>query len=548
MIHYQFNKVKRMVRGVLPLCLLVLLPFATSCFQHEYDCIEEETVPLTFYLQTAGSQQTRAYIGEVPGTNDENAIRSIKVWLFDGSNCVSYSNTIDRTNNEVTMSIPKSYVGKNVDVYIIANPASVGLGAEEGEGALNAETPLNTLTAAIFKENFTAATPITAVPGNGLPMSRIVKDCPITLAADGIKATLPEIVITRAVSKIRFAFARTKEHTGQVLGITLNANQIAGQEYIFPIEPSEANAADYTSPYLGDLHANIVSGSYENTVMTLGSTDGSADLIVPFGDQTITEVYDDNDPTKDPTIYTWTNWSNSNAASSLSNQQKAETYNALMDNYTCKTLYLRESDKQLEGKIYYRLSSTGTVKSATFRMIANSDNLQDFARNHIWIVYGYFLGNKFNLIVQTIPWEDANVSIDYTETVTWKEEGSPSWTPALDGSNSSEEQIGASTYTVVHTDAGDTPKLTFNIDSPQGWEWIAVLEPLTDGAGDFISFANGSSAATGSVGQPATLNFKIATTATSEVHRARLKLYVRTTSHDQSLEVQAVKYIISRSN
>ncbi len=540
MIHYQFNKVKRMVRGVLPLCLLILLPFATSCFQHEYDCIEEETVPLTFYLQTAGSQQTRAYIGNVDEEGGEDAIRSIKVWLFDGSNCVSYSDDI--SDNNVTMSIPKSYVGKNVDVYIIANASSVGL------NSLNGDTELGTLKTQIMGSKdqsttyFAPASPTTEVPSEGLPMSRIVKNCPISQASDGIKATLPEIVITRAVSKIRFAFAKTKDHKGEVLGIKINGNMIAGSEYIFPVEPSDANEADYTAPYIGDLHANIVSNNYVSDAMLLGSTDGNS-VLVPTAN--IQEVYDQNDDTKDPTIYTWANWSDAN--STLTNQQKAVQYNTLMDTYVTNKVYLRETNKQLTGTVYYRLSSTGAVKSADFRMIQSSD-VQDFARNHIWIVYGYFLGNKFNLIVQTIPWEDAYVSIDYTETVTWKEEGSPSWTPALDGSNSSEEQIGATTYTVVHTDAGDTPKLTFTIDSPQGWEWIAVLEPLTDGADDYISFANGSSAATGSVGQPATLNFKIATTATSEIHRARLKLYVRTTSHDQSLEVQAVKYIISRSN
>ena len=37
----------------------------------------------------------------------------------------------------------------------------------------------------------------------------------------------------------------------------------AGGEYIFPVEPSDANEADYTLPYVGDLHANIVSNNYE---------------------------------------------------------------------------------------------------------------------------------------------------------------------------------------------------------------------------------------------------------------------------------------------
>lgn len=538
MIYNHFDKTKRTVRGISSLCLLLILPFITAC--HDYDENDSaevlKTVPLTFYLQSA-SQQTRAYIGDIESeANDEKAIYSVQVWLFDNGTNVGYTNEI--VNNKVTIDVPQSVVSKgSVDVYIIANGASGGI------TGLTATSTIADLTAATLGGmNFTPANPTTLVPSGGLPMSRIVKGC--TIDNSGITPTLGTIEVTRAVSKIRFAFAKTKDHKGEVLGIKINGNMIAASEYILPVEPNETNIADYTNPYLGDLHANIVSNSYVSDAMMLGSTDGTT-VLVPTAN--IQEVYDQNDDTKDPTIYTWANWSNSDVVSNMSNQDKAVTYNALMNTYVTNKVYLRETDKQLTGTIYYRLSSTGAVKSADFRMIQSSD-VQDFARNHIWIVYGYFLGNKFNLIVQTIPWEDAYVSIDYTETVTWKDEGSPSWTPALDGSNSSEEQIGASTYTVVHTDAGDTPKLTFNIDSPQGWEWIAVLEPLTDGAGDFISFANGSLAATGSVGQPATLNFKIATTATSEVHRARLKLYVRTTSHDQSLEVQAVKYIISRSN
>lgn len=534
MIYHSFYKVKRAGERACLFFLMALLPFINACRDLEDEAAGEDMVPLTFYIQAA-DQQTRAYIGDIESeSNAEKAINTVQVWLFDNGACVGY--TAEIANNKVTMNIPQSVISKgSVDVYIIANGASGGI------TGLTATSTIAELTAATLSgTNFTPASPTTAVPSGGLPMSRIVKNCPINTT--GVTPTLGIITVTRAVSKIRFAFAKTKDHQGEVLGIKINGNMIAGSEYIFPVEPSDANEADYTAPYIGDLHANILSNSYVSDAMMLGSEDGTS-VLVPT--TSIQEVYNQNDDTLDPTIYTWANWSDAN--STLSNQEKAVQYNRLMNTYVTNKVYLRETDKQLTGTIYYRLSSTGAPKSVDFRMIQTSD-VQDFARNHVWIVYGYFLGNKFNLIIQTIPWEDAYVSIDYTETVTWKDEGSPLWTPALNSSNSSEEQIGATTYTVVHTDAGDTPKLTFNIDSPQGWEWIAVLEPLTDGAGDFISFANGSSAATGSVGQPATLNFKIATTATSEVHRARLKLYVRTTSHDQSLEVQAVKYIISRSN
>ena len=119
--------------------------------------------------------------------------------------------------------------------------------------------------------------------------------------------------------------------------------------------------------------------------------------------------------------------------------------------------------------------------------------------------------------------------------------------PALTDDNSGTETINGTDYTVLYVNGGDTPSLAFTLDAPVGWEWMAVLEPMTDGAGDFISFTGGSSVAHGSVGQASLLNFNISATSTTVTHRARLRLYVRTTSGDQSREVQSVKYIISRN-
>lgn len=548
MIYNHSERAKKTARGILSLCLLCLTPFITACLDHEDEQLESDTVPLTFYLQTAGGQQTRAYIGDVSGETDESTIHSVKVWLFDESNCISYSKTIDATN-KVTMNIPQSYIGKSIDVYIIANPASVGLGAEEGEGALNASTPLNTLTSTVFKENFTAANPVEAVPNSGLPMSRIVKGCPITLAEGGIKAKLPDIMITRAVSKIRFAFARNEASQGSIVGITIRKNYIPKNEYVFPVDPAvystTDNYPDYNGIYIGDYRANIKKTSvdaddYEQVPMVFGTN------AVGSG---ITSTLIDYDNTNnngipvldDPNTITWGSWSESEAANTATN--KAQAYNDLMNTYTRKTVYIRESDKKLCCEIYYRPTPSSDVKMAEFYM-DNASQVQDFARNHIWIVYGYFLGDKFNLRIETIPWDDSYINIDYTQVVSWKEGGEPKWTPTP---TTTTEKYNGTYYTIVHTNGGETPSMSFTLDSPEGWQWVAVLEPLTDGANNFISFSDGSYMATGSVGQTSVLDFKIATTPTSVTHRVRLRLLVRTLSGDQSLEVQKAKIIISRS-
>ncbi len=554
MIHNHSDKVKRTVRAVFTLCPLLLLPFVTACYEYEdSDRTEaQKEVPLTFYLQPT-NHQTRAYVGDVAEEEGEDAIRSIKVWLFDGNTCVDYSENI--ANNKVTMSIPQSYVGQSVDVYIIANAKSVGLDNND-ENALNGDTPLNTLKGAFFGGNyFGPAAPTTSVPSDGLPMSRIVKNCPITLSEDGMKATLPEILITRAVSKIRFAFARTKDHTGQILGISLDGDQIAANEYIFPVDP-DVYPNDYnyvtSSPhqYLGDYRANLVSDACQADAMKLGNVDLTTNAPAPEGTTplvtTIEEVVDENDPTLDPYAYEWTTWVNNHSGEGWDDQRRATEYNTLMDTYVTNEVYLRESHKQIKGWIYYRLSPNGDVKRQQFYMLAQSE-VQDFARNHEWIVYGYFLGDKFNLKVQTIAWEDSWMTVDYTETIHWKEDGAPKWLPTLNNTNSTTESIDGTDFTVLLVNGGDEPSCAFTLDAPVGWEWLAVLEPLTEGASNYIYFLGGSETLTGSVGQASLISIKINDEYTSVTHRSRLRLYVRTPSGDQSREVPVWNYIISRN-
>ena len=544
-----FNKAKRTFGVAAGLCLLSLLPFLSSCSQidEDYSVSDEQTVPITFYLQSA-APQTREYIGDIQGENAENAINTVKVWFFQNGANVAYSSEI--SGGKVTVTVNRSVVANPVDIYIVANSESI-----DPQSKLKASSTETELKEAVLEGTFfTPGTPTEAVPTTGLPMSRIVKGVSLQETTGEVKSSLGTIDITRAVSKIKFAVARSVEHPGEIIGIELNNRMIAAGEYVFP-EDSLVKPANYEIltgyRYLGDREAHInksdANNTYINETMLFGKTQATfnADTDQPLvANENIQEVKND-EGTIDPSMYVWTNWVQLEDISPLTNQQKAVQYHSLMNYYTRKTVYLRESDRALQGKIYYRLQPGTPVKTAEFNMIYT--DLNDFTRNHIWIVYGYFLGDKFNLIVQTIPWEDSEIFINYTQTVSWKDGGAPSWTPTLTDENSGTETFEEQQYTMIYTNGGDTPSLSFTLDSPEGWEWVATLEPLTDGAANFISFADGSTVATGNVGQSSTLNFRIATTSTSVNHRARLRLFVRTTSGDQSLEVQNVKYIISRN-
>ena len=388
------NKVKTKWSKLAQLCLLAAMPAFFGCADDGNGYFLGDTVPMTLYLQTSNAHQTRAYIGDLAAESEaESKINTIKVWFVDpdasGSAPVAFAGTI--SDNKVTVTLPRTLVSKGTaDVYIIANAESAGL----GESLTKNSTVAEITAATIAVDNFGTATPVTEVPSTGLPMSRIVKGLALTEGGEP-KTNLGDISLTRAVSKIRFAFGMYTGDLGEIVGISLDGNQIAGAEYIMPVDPA-TNTADYTAPYQGDLKANITAGSYQSAELLLGSkTEGT--LVANTAIHT-------TQTTDNPSNYTWDNWTAANASVA----DKATAYNTAITPFVTHTVYLRETDKQLTGKIYYRLSSTAGVQEAPFSMVANETPVQDFARNHVWIVYSYFEGGKLYVKPTVAPWKDAD--------------------------------------------------------------------------------------------------------------------------------------------
>mgnify|MGYP002620664988 CR=1 FL=1 len=385
MINNPFDTAKRLAHGAKLLGAALLVPFMTACLDYPDEMPDSDAVPVTFYLQTAAAQQTRAYEGELTAADAESAINDVKVWIYQGDNCVAYADHINADRKVVT-SVPQSVLSNTVDVYIIANAASAGL------RSLDASTSLATLTQSVIDASmFSAANPVTAVPEGGLPMSIIKKGCEFHMT-DDISATLDQITLTRAVSKICFAFGKFNSDYGEIVGISLEKNLIAQKEYILPIAPDDATygTASYTDPYHGDNRTHIdATAGYEDSELLLGSkTEGTL-----VASTAIHVPYINTDTPEDPANYTWDAWSASH--SDLTAQEKATQYNTAIADFVTHTVYLRESDKKLRGTVYYRLSDNGDVKEASFEMdtqfdVPTDSQTQDFARNHVWIVYGYF--------------------------------------------------------------------------------------------------------------------------------------------------------------
>ena len=228
-----------------------------------------------------------------------------------------------------------------------------------GVGVLNDETTHQGLMdgAKITSDYFGLGNLVTSVPDEGLPMAGklalqpVVGDAPALRV--GSMSAVSTVQLTRAVSKLRFVFAKTTgQPTVSITSIKMNAEMIPDVEYLFKTPASM---------------------SYNTSAASL--------LQNPIADIA---------PTADPTQY-------------LYFDQEAQAYEDLINgaNLTVRgPIYLRESDKQLSGTISYKIDG-GTEQTADFQM----QQAGDFLRNHTWIIYAYYAGSG-RLQVQSLYVKD----------------------------------------------------------------------------------------------------------------------------------------------
>ena len=362
---------------------------AVGCSELEQDPEALMSSPLTIYLQTPGEQFTRAYLGDVNAVSGEETLHSLKVWLFDSTNgqLLDFQSP-ETVGSSVTMSLPQYIVNQDrtVDVYVIGNAESAGL-----TDLTNAMTREQLKALMLTGTAFTPAAKTQAVPATGLPYSQIKKDWQVT-ENKAVKTNLETINLTRAVSKVRFAFARQKFLEGvEVTGIKINGGVIAEEELLFPKQTDE----NYASPFFGDKVSNITANKYLTADLLYGSaTEGTDNTVTAI--ITDTNIPELDEPEK--SVY----------AEAGKSALEYDTYidTEIGSQYLT---YLRESDKQLTGSIYYRTEAGGEILKADFTMDAGND----FVRNHSWIVYAYFSGGKLYVKPTVAPWIDTT-PLDYT--------------------------------------------------------------------------------------------------------------------------------------
>jgi hypothetical protein len=342
---------------------------------------DKKPVMLAIYVyapeQAAAAQkkaaQTRGDVGEVDAiTAAEGEIKSLKIWIYESESgdSVRYFETKDvaalNQGQGTTYQIPVSDdFAKNkpdVDVYVMANVTNANCGVETDK---NTERDDLMTEAKIVKSKFGLSPLTTEVPTDGLPMAGKLTTQPVVGDAPALRVgslnAVSTVPLTRAVSKLRFVFAKTTDQpTVRITSIKMNENMIPDVEYLFD-KPESAPTITYNTE-AGELLSSPI---------------------------------DDIAETADPTDYIYFN-------------QDAQEYENLINTAASKEtpevtvrgpIYLRESDKQLAGTITYTIA--GDEQTADFQM----QQTGDFLRNHTWIVYAYYAGSG-KLQVQTVYVKD----------------------------------------------------------------------------------------------------------------------------------------------
>ena len=303
--------------------------------------------------------QTRGDVGEVDAITNEGTIDSLQIWIYEQEtgNSVGYFSTKDVTAlnqgqgtiYQIPVTDAFAAAKPYVNVYVMANVTNANCGIE----TLNKETTRAALLegAKITTGHFGLEQNTRTIPDDGLPFAGMLTGQPVVGDAPtlrvGTLSAVSTVDLTRAVSKLRFVFAKT---TGQpevkITSIKMNIGMIPDVEYLFQTPAS----MDY-------------------------NTEAKELLLTPISD--IAE-------TDDPTQYLYLG-------------QDAQEYENLINEAANKQpnpevtvegpIYLRESDKQLAGTITYTIGG-GEPQTADFAM----QQAGDFKRNHTWIVYAYYAG------------------------------------------------------------------------------------------------------------------------------------------------------------
>lgn len=335
---------------------------------------------------TAGTSGTPGQDETSPNPPEEEKIYSIRVWAFksdtdENAMPIGFKAETGLSatgSHNVSMKLLRKAAGnlESIDLYILLNAESIGV--LDGNNC-------NTMTRkelenATFNSNFgikTDGSPqATTVPATGLPISRVITNINVKNniadnAADA--ATKPvSVPLVRAVSKLHFFFARKTGKDTESVTVTkieVNGETLTAASPVFPEAATDAEKDN------NGLRGNFTGLTYLNKNLIFGGI-----------------TTDKINPVENPEAY------------KRNPGEKAQKYmDRLSKNVQegCRS-YLRETDKTITGKIYFKSNASLAERSVKFE-------IPEAYRNHELVVYGYFSGEAFldlNLQYYVANWNE----------------------------------------------------------------------------------------------------------------------------------------------
>lgn len=383
------NQLTSMMKGIATLAptLLLTLMF-TSCMSDGYTdtAAGKSDTYINLNVSTPTAQaRANAPAGSTTGTSgmpgqdetspnppEEEKIYSIRVWAFksgtdENAMPIGFKAETGLSatgSHNVSMKLRKT-AGKPeyIDLYILLNAESIDV--LDGNNC-NTMTRKD-LKAATFDSNFgikpDGSPQATEVSKKGLPISRVITDINVNnhIAEKETEAAANPVSVplVRAVSKLHFFFARKAGKDTESVTVTkieVNGETLTAASPVFPEAATDAKKDN-----------NGLTGNFT------GLTYLTKNLI--FGGIATEKI----NPVDDPEVY------------KRNPGEKAQDY---MDRLSkavhegCRS-YLRETDKPITGKIYFKSNALlEEARSVEFQ-------IPDAYRNHELVVYGYFSGEAF---------------------------------------------------------------------------------------------------------------------------------------------------------
>lgn len=401
------NQLTSMIKGMAALAptLLLTLMF-TSCMSDDYTdtAAEKSDTYINLKVSTPTAQaRANASAGSTEDTNgslkenetssspkEEEKIYSIRVWAFksgtdENAMPIGFKAETGLSkigSHNVSMELVRKAAGnlENIDLYVLLNAESIGVLNDNNCNTMTRKALKAATFSSKFGINTDGSSQVTTVPATGLPISRVITNINVknNIADNAAEAAANPVSVplVRAVSKLHFFFARKTGKDTESVSVTkieVNGETLTAASPVFP--EAATNAEKDTKGLTGSF---------------TGLTYLTQNLI--FGGIATNKI----NPVDDPKAYI------------RNNGERAQDYMIRLSKDIeegCRS-YLRETDKSITGKIYFKSNASIAEKSVEFK-------IPEAYRNHELVVYGYFSGEAnldLNLQYYVANWNEKNAT------------------------------------------------------------------------------------------------------------------------------------------